>query len=155
MDLLNSALGLHEDMRSGTKPVPLKGGGGSQGRRNGGSSGGGSGDQLDGGGSGLPRAGGGENRSSEDLRDFLAPGEGVPPGGNDGGGAGGGGGASSAASLRLYQLPTVKEACGGFDPKRCIGEGGFGKVGQNKVMEDKKAGRDIGTETVWNIRMYV
>lgn len=137
MDLLNSALGLHEDMRSGTKPVPLKGGGDNQRRRNGGSSGGGSGDQMDGGDSGLPRAGGGENRSSEDLRDFLAPREGVPPGGNDGGGTGGGGGgeASSAASLRLYQLATVKEACGGFDPKRCIGEGGFGKVGQNKMME--------------------
>lgn len=148
MDLLNSALGLHEDMRSGTKPVPLKGGGGQggQGGRTNGAgagSGGGSGSGRgrrggggDSGGAGPPRAGG-EHRGSEDLKDFLS---------TEGGGAGGGGappsadgdgGASSAASLRLYQLPAVREACGGFDPKRCIGEGGFGKVRRGEICVDR------------------
>ena len=130
MDLLNSALSLHEDMRSGIKPVPLPGSG------KGG--GGGGNDRKYSSGSGPPRAGGGDRRNSDDLRDFLSPGEegregsgeAGPPGGTDEGRGGGGqgGGASSAASLRLYQLPAVQEACGGFDPKRCIGEGGFGKV---------------------------
>lgn len=146
MDLLNSALGLHEDMRSGTKPVPLGGGGGGAGQASGASSsaGGGSGGGGGGGGgrdrrgtgdSGGPPRAGGEHRGSEELRDFLST------GGNGGGGGGRGGdgaapppggqqqdGSSSAASLRLYQLPAVREACGGFDQKRCIGEGGFGKV---------------------------
>ncbi|CAN0098269.1 unnamed protein product, partial [Laminaria digitata] len=167
MDLLNSALGLHEDMRSGTKPVPLKPGSGRVGGASGAtasasaasssspSSGGGGGGhgRHDGGGGGggdPPRAGGG-GRESIDLQEFLsaAGGGGGSSGGAleegegggelDGGGKGppvGGGGASSGASLRLYQLPAVREACGGFDPKRCIGEGGFGKV--------RKRGRRVG-----------
>lgn len=140
MDLLNSALGLHEDMRNGTKPVPIKGGAGSRGIGGAGGSGHHS-RQGSGSGGGPPRAGG-EDRNSEDLRDFLAPAEGGPPAGaggvevvaegvgNDQRASGG----SSAASLRLYQLPAVKEACGGFDPKRCIGEGGFGKVYRGSMM---------------------
>lgn len=131
MDLLNSALGLHEDMRNGTKPVPLQGGAGAQGM----ASAGGRDGRPGGGGGGPPRLGG-EHRGFEELRDFLAPGDaGVPPpdGATAGGvrgavGMGSGSGSSSAASLRLYKLPAVREACGGFDPKRCIGEGGFGKV---------------------------
>lgn len=127
MDLLNSALGLHEDMRNGSKPVPLKGGSvsGRDGRTGD--------DSTD-----PPRAGG-EQKKSEVLRDFLAPSEGEPPStGAEGSLSGvrdskagpglGPSTCSSAASLRLYQLPAVREACGGFDPKRCIGEGGFGKV---------------------------
>lgn len=148
MDLLNSALELHEDMRSGTKPVPLGGGAGQGGGGGGASSSGGgggggvfSGDERDrhrtgdSGVGGPPRAGG-EHRGSEDLRDFLSTDEAAGAAGAGGGGGGGGAapsggaqdGSSSAASLRLYQLPAVREACGGFDPKRCIGEGGFGKV---------------------------
>lgn len=148
MDLLNSALGLHEDMRSGTKPVPLGsgprqgGGSGGSGSGAGTSSGTGSGGYAagerdrrgtgDSAGGGPPRAGG-EHRGSEDLRDFLSTDGGGTAGGAAGAGAGvppsaGQDGSSSAASLRLYQLPAVREACGGFDPKRCIGEGGFGKV---------------------------
>ncbi|CAM9856407.1 unnamed protein product [Ectocarpus sp. 4 AP-2014] len=150
MDLLNSALGLHEDMRSGTKPVPLGGGGAGQatgasssagGGGRGGGGGGGGRDRRGTGDSGGPPRAGGEHRSSEELRDFLST------DGNGGGGEGrGGGGAppppggqqqdgsSSAASLRLYQLPAVREACGGFDQKRCIGEGGFGKVYRGSMM---------------------
>lgn len=145
MDLLNSALGLHEDMRSGAKPVPLphkdgaSGAGGRGGRnsdaagardrRDGGVGGGGVGGQGRGVG---PPSGSGGHRESEDLRDFLSTG-GKGGGGGAGshpppGGDGDAAGASSAASLRLYQLPAVREACGGFDPARCIGEGGFGKV---------------------------
>lgn len=147
MDLLNSALELHEDMRSGTKPVPLggeAGRGGAGGASSGGGGGGGGGfsgaerdrrETGDSDGGGPPRAGG-EHRGSEDLRDFLSTEGGGAGAVGAGAGAAGGGapgsgaqdGSSSAASLRLYQLPAVREACGGFDPKRCIGEGGFGKV---------------------------
>lgn len=150
MDLLNSALGLHEDMRNGTKTVPLKGGAGAayssapnaSGATVPGARGGGTRDSHRDGATraGPPRAGG-EHRDSEDLREFLAPGEAGPPaevepsGAEGEGRAGGGsGGGSSAASLRLYQLPAVREACGGFDPKRCIGEGGFGKVYRGSMM---------------------
>lgn len=135
MDLLNSALGLHEDMRNGTRPVPLNGGG--QGGSDEGGAGGTAG-RISRQGSvrkGPPKAGGGI-RSSGDLREFLSPGEAEPPSTGSEGGASGAreddsasGTGSAAASLRLYQLPAVREACGGFDPKRCIGEGGFGKVG--------------------------
>lgn len=132
MDLLNSALGLHEDMRSGTKPVPLgmgSGGGGA-------TAGGGASSRRSSG--GPPRAGGEQRGPAENLRDFLSTGIGSGGGGSGSGGRGvggsplsgreGDGGAGAGASLRLYKLPAVQEACGGFDPKRCIGEGGFGKV---------------------------
>ena len=86
MDLLNSALGLHEDMRSGTKPVPLTpsgrigaaaasaaSGASGSGASSSPSSGGGSHGRHDGG--GPPRAGG-EGRESVDLQEFLSVGGG-------------------------------------------------------------------------------
>lgn len=138
MDLLNSALGLHEDMRNGTKPVPLEGVEHGRRRPSDGSLGGRDAQHDHDSGSAGPPMAGGEMRSAEDLREFLAPALGGGGGarpltiGDDGAKGGtrdsGSGAGSSAASLRLYQLPAVREACGGFDPERCIGEGGFGKV---------------------------
>ncbi|CAM9289384.1 unnamed protein product [Choristocarpus tenellus] len=125
MDLLNSALSLNENMRTGLVPVPLNGG--DVGRGQGGNK------------SGMsfpPRAGGGGSGGGTGGTDRSAPNTPLPrkkhveqsqesaisKSGSD------------SASLRLYQLPEVREACGGFDTHRCIGEGGFGKVYRGSMM---------------------
>ncbi|CAM9678096.1 unnamed protein product, partial [Discosporangium mesarthrocarpum] len=133
MDLLNLALKLWEDMRTGVKPVPLQVSPSSKagaGEGAGAHSHWATGEGPEGRGfmRRPPRAGGGGARGKE-----SAPSTPVPPRKTEKESSGGSV-LPTPASLRLYKLPEVREACGGFEAKHCIGEGGFGKVYRGSMM---------------------